>query len=392
MTSLHDVVLDYVITQAYSSTAKILAKPRPTGDGDAAVAAASVAQDGHDGEDGVEGDGDGDGDETMMDLDDEAGDAAGESSNNAGGGKAVVIDQDLLDSIERRRVILNYVLNGAIIRAVEGLNTYFPTVLADPPTNGSASGSGFSSTPSYNNNSNGHSSHQPSRPTNGGGSGGGGGGGGGGHSSSTYGSTSDHSLPVFLHSSYPSHVRLNLQIQQFIESFRQLTPSSPSSPSSSISSLTNSQTLNNGSASTSSSVTLTHALTAAQGLHSEAKKLPAEVRAIYLQEIKDVGALFAYTDPETSILKGFLEQGRRIALAEQVNAAILRSEGRAVQSQLETYARRTTAIYNIMAENGIDSRPPWTAADGQGKEQLAAFWKRQVDERFRLRDFVAQTW
>ena len=73
-----------------------------------------------------------------------------------------------------------------------------------------------------------------------------------------------------------------------------------------------------------SSVTLTHALTAAQGLHSEAKKLPADVRAVYLQEIKDVGALFAYSEPETSILKGFLEQSRRIALAEQVNRAILR--------------------------------------------------------------------
>jgi hypothetical protein len=77
-------------------------------------------------------------------------------------------------------------------------------------------------------------------------------------------------------------------------------------------------------AGSSSGVTLTHALTAAQGLHAEAKKLPAEDRAVYLQEIKDVGALFAYSDPETSILKGFLEQGRRIALAEQVNRAILR--------------------------------------------------------------------
>ena len=70
-------------------------------------------------------------------------------------------------------------------------------------------------------------------------------------------------------------------------------------------------------------VTLTHALTAAQGLHQEAKKLKPEDRAVYLQEIKDVGALFAYKDPETSILKGFLEQGRRISLAEQINRAIL---------------------------------------------------------------------
>jgi hypothetical protein len=72
-----------------------------------------------------------------------------------------------------------------------------------------------------------------------------------------------------------------------------------------------------------SAVTLTNALTAAQGLHQEAKKLAPDDRAVYLQEIKDVGALLAYTDPETSILKGFLEQTRRIALANQVNRAIL---------------------------------------------------------------------
>lgn len=64
-------------------------------------------------------------------------------------------------------------------------------------------------------------------------------------------------------------------------------------------------------------------MTAAQGLHAEAKKLPPDVRAVYLQEIKDVGALFAYTDPETSILSGFLAQDRRVALADQVNMAIL---------------------------------------------------------------------
>lgn len=73
-----------------------------------------------------------------------------------------------------------------------------------------------------------------------------------------------------------------------------------------------------------SSVTLTNALTAAQGLHQAAMNFDPGDRALYLQEIKDVGALFAYTEPENSILRGFLEQGRRIALAEQINRAILR--------------------------------------------------------------------
>ncbi len=45
---------------------------------------------------------------------------------------------------------------------------------------------------------------------------------------------------------------------------------------------------------------------------------------MYLQETKDVCALLAYADPESSVLRGFLDQQRRIALAEQVNRAILR--------------------------------------------------------------------
>ena len=130
----------------------------------------------------------------------------------------------------------------------------------------------------------------------------------------------------------------------------------------------------------SSSVTLTNALTAAQGLHAEAKKLPPEVRAVYLQEIKDVGALFAYTEPEKSILKGFLDQERRIALAEQVNAAILgvytplyvgsiltiASEGMSEPPYLERIARRTTAIYKVLADRGIDVGP----TQGSAGEQL----------------------
>jgi len=55
---------------------------------------------------------------------------------------------------------------------------------------------------------------------------------------------------------------------------------------------------------------------------------------VYLQEIKDVGALFAYTEPETSILKGFLQQSRRIALAEQVNRAILSESPSCSQGKL----------------------------------------------------------
>lgn len=205
-----------------------------------------------------------------------------------------------------------------------------------------------------------------------------------------------HSLPTLPFSLKSSHVRLNLQIQSFIESFRQLAPPSlPSSPSSSIGSLTSTSSSSIIQLPMASSLTLTNALTAAQGLHQEAKRLEAGERALYLQEIKDVGALFAYTEPETSILRGFLEQGRRIALAQQVNRAILRelqfqiyrkvddvverspkliitdSQSRPTHSKLESTARRVSALWSIMAEKKIDPIPNWTSIDGPGKDELA---------------------
>ena len=280
--------------------------------------------------------------------------------------------------------ILNYILNGAIIRAVEALHTHFPSVLDDSTPQPHSNGATPTYAPPINGN---HTLLHPSHA----------------HQSTSNrplfssGPGSDHTLPVFPHSSHPSHVKLNLEIQQFIESFRQLAPSSPSSPSSSISSLTSSMhmsmsnptnpTASNGTHGTT--VTLTHALTAAQGLHAEAKKLPADARAVYLQEIKDVGALFAYTNPETSILKGFLEQGRRIALAEQVNRAILStsmlwlhltglgSQGRSGQPVLYDVAQRTTALYAIMAEREIDPRTNWSTTSA-ADEHLAAVSARDV--------------
>ncbi|KAK4685350.1 hypothetical protein P7C73_g4801, partial [Tremellales sp. Uapishka_1] len=328
ISSLHDVVLDYINANAYSATAKVLCNsPSPMNDQ-------------RDYDDGT------------MEIDSPplpprrlAKRAMRESS----------IDGATLLQIQRRRVILNHILNGAILKAVDALDMHFPLVLSEPI-------SLFAQPPIL------------SPP-----------------SASTSSQPHSHSLPVFAHSVSPAHVRLNLQIQQFIESFRQLAPASPSSssPSSSISSL-NGNGNGNGTASTSSSMTLTHALTAAQGLHSEAKKLKPDDRAIYLQEIKDVGALFAYTDPETSILKGFLEQSRRISLAQQVNRAILHRAGFETTSQLENYARRVSALYAIMANRDIDPRPPWTGFDGGlGKEQ---FWKHHFKQGFNLSEFVNHTW
>jgi len=71
------------------------------------------------------------------------------------------------------------------------------------------------------------------------------------------------------------------------------------------------------------SAQLTSTLSALHNLHTEANRLRPDDRAVYLQEIKDVGGLLAYIEPETSVVSGFLDQQRRIALAQQINAAIL---------------------------------------------------------------------
>lgn len=314
----HDLVLDYVNHCAYSSTARVLSQPRHKRD----VGVAQPTPIEHAAGQSTNGS-NGSGNDSM-DIDGASG-SVGDVIDIASlkdREKERLITEAELASIEKRRgqpiphhselilVILNFILNGAIIRAVEALNTHFPTVLDDTaPSSVTNEWTSSTSTPT----------RPPPNPTR----------------------SPNHSTPVLVHSSHPSHVKLNLQIQSFIESFRNLAPSSPSTPSSSISSLTSSMHMSghipnpllghssNGTShganggGPSSGVTLTNALTAAQGLHAEAKKLPPDVRAIYLQEIKDVGALFAYTDPETSILKGFLDQNRRIALAEQVNMAIL---------------------------------------------------------------------
>ncbi|KIR25698.1 hypothetical protein I309_05394 [Cryptococcus deuterogattii LA55] len=371
--SLHQVVLDYVITNAYASTAKSLSQIHAPGrevfpSDETAVSSdlKAAANSNANGDQKTNGEADG------MDIDVEM-DGEGDNANSGENSdknldQGLALDEQALNMIERRREILEYILNGSIDIAVDLLNRHFPLVLscAEPMiSNYSTAADGTAS--------NGTVTPKPRLPSSGGPL----------HSESSI----NHSIPVLYSSAHPDHIRLNLQIQRFIESFRQMNPYSPSSPSSPTSSPANSQTFNGG-----SGVTLTHALSAAHGLHSEAKKLPADVRAIYLQEIKDVGALFAYENAEMSPLKGFLEQGRRIKLAEQVNKAILRSEGRAPQSQLEEYAKRLEVYYKVLEGNDIDPTPPWTAKDGLAKEHLASYWKYHELKNFNLHDFASLSW
>ncbi|RXK36904.1 hypothetical protein M231_05806 [Tremella mesenterica] len=396
ISSLHDVVLDYIAYNAYSSTVKVLSRSKTSisstsqkttngstnghtngigkngiksdkTDGDGMIHDGEHVQNGHAYmEEGMEEDQDL---STMtikpdLDLHEQLGQLDHENITMNGEitiSSRKMLDEKHIESIERRRVIMNYILNGAIQRAIDTLQLYFPSVLTTPKR--SSDKSPWSLPPQS----------LSSNP----------------EPSSDFDS---HAYPVFPNSTHPQHIALNLQIQNFIENFRAIVP--PSSPSSSASSnsLTSSMHMSTSFTQMSNSTaTLQHTLAAAQGLHLEAKKLRPEERAAYLSEIKDAGALFAYSDPENSPLKGFLEQSRRIRLAEQVNRAILKSVGAETQSMLEKYSRRTIALFSIMEEKEIDHRPSWTSADGKSKEELAQFLKNRPKASFTLSEYISHT-
>lgn len=285
--------------------------------------------------------------------------------------------------------IINHILNGAIQKAIDELEEYYPAVLVPTPGDGTDKNGSINGQGTSNSGSNGINSHVN---TNGNGNSNGNGNGSGNGTSTSQGTStrpphavygidargvmnystrqilenninnkaptptvkpppprnveqssntntnqSPNSIPTFPNSTHSSHILLNLHIQQFIESFRSLPQTM--SPGSSTSSLTSNQNNNLMSMSMSMSMSipnattttngygvggLQQALTAASGLHAEAALLDPSARAVYVREITDAGALFAYTDPEDSPVSGFLRQERRIVLAEQVNRAILR--------------------------------------------------------------------
>jgi hypothetical protein len=129
-------------------------------------------------------------------------------------------------------------------------------------------------------------------------------------------------------------------------------------------------------------------------LHATAKSLSPQESRAYLKEIENVCALLAYTDMEGSPLRGYLDQGRRIALARQVNSAILGEfvevvdvaprlirpcarlsvhTGHAPQAILETTAKHTTSLWKAMTDHGISVMPDWTSSrEGPDWERLAS--------------------
>ncbi|CAK9786124.1 hypothetical protein CC85DRAFT_283770 [Cutaneotrichosporon oleaginosum] len=322
--TLHDIVVDYVINNAYVGTARVLAHTPAPGTPSATptpqeahtpslMEQLAAARDKRRAE--------------AMDVD--------ETSNGAGTG-ADALSPATLEGLEQRRAILEHILSGAITPAVDALAAHFPSVLSPPSPSTSASVS-------------------PPTPA----------------PRARTGLT--HATPIFARSTAPEHVALNLQIQQFIERFREIVPSAPSSPASSIGSL------NGGSG---RSAPLDAAINVLAAINVAALKLPGAQRSEYLKELHDLSGLFAYSYPEDSELAGFLDQKRRVALAAQVNAAILHSEGRVTQSYLEQIARRTSAIYETITDRNIDPQPVWAGTDARGAG--AAY---RISEQLKRRPF-----
>ncbi|MCO5575616.1 hypothetical protein L7F22_029418 [Adiantum nelumboides] len=250
-----------------------------------------------------------------------------------------------LNVVRVRKEIRDHIVHGRIKLAIELLNTQFPTVL-NAPEGGTATRSSAKAQ---------QRDRTERRPAQ--------------SASSRSRERGDDKgediikvLPSNPTSLDPAHLSLNLQIQVFIESVRSVSAGStgsingldrPSvgltahsvassqpgiasaaaisrsaSPAPSSTSSHESIASANGLSSASNSTTIVNpvlnaALAHAQLLYTSVQTLPGFWRSMYLKELETVTALLAYRDLESSPLRKYLDQSRRVALAEQINSAIL---------------------------------------------------------------------
>ncbi|KAE8219606.1 hypothetical protein CF326_g8923 [Tilletia indica] len=95
------------------------------------------------------------------------------------------------------------------------------------------------------------------------------------------------------------------------------------------------------------------AIAHAQSLYRAVDALPSYWQALYRKELEKVTSLLAYPELEGSPVKQLLHPNRRVALAEQINSAILFRTGRPSQPLIETAARQTTYVWNQLAADRI---------------------------------------
>jgi len=191
----------------------------------------------------------------------------------------------------------------------------------------------------------------------------------------------------------PHHLNLNLRILAFTEACRTILLPYP--PPSAISSLTGSPSpsdidtdIDDEDEATLSLIPdeaadpiahqqhLNNLITRIQKLYVLANALPKEGdRKTYAEELDQVGGLLAYKVPEKSPMARYLSQGRREAVADQINAAVLckslplakmqqpsdrtlidRTQHSGV-SKLELQVRYTTTLWGWMHDMRCDLPP-----------------------------------
>ncbi|GHJ90254.1 hypothetical protein NliqN6_6656 [Naganishia liquefaciens] len=203
----------------------------------------------------------------------------------------------------------------------------------------------------------------------------------------------------------PTLLALNLDIQEFVEGLRILQQQGPSSPSEATS-LSNSlyEDTSNGHTADQSTTTpppdasairkatrdaaILACLAHAARLDAAAHRLrrPREARR-YAQQVQDVCGLLAYTDMEASPLAGYLEQGRRVRLAEMVEGCIMASIGYPPQSILETLWQQNAYVWHSeighLAVNDIKLENEDVEGD-EGKKMRELAMDLLYDEPLRL--------
>lgn len=155
----------------------------------------------------------------------------------------------------------------------------------------------------------------------------------------------------------PTHLALNLRIQAFIEAARCVPLSSDTQGHDSPTISPRSPLLPTQNASEIESARQAELLHRAQSLYSSVNCLtkPAD-RALYITELSQVSGLLAYPYPEGSPMAPYLAQGRREAVADQIDSAILCRAERPSISTTELYTRYTTSIWSALHD--MDVKPP----------------------------------
>ncbi|KAI5119179.1 hypothetical protein M0805_000633 [Coniferiporia weirii] len=305
--SLRELVLDYLLHNSYIDTARAFAadsagivNSERILEGLAGDATVETDET-HDGMDGIE-------DGAIEDM------------------KPVEISEEVLSLVEMRREIKFHILSGRVDEATQLLNTHFPSVLQEhdedaPPSSRVLGPDAFSPFARV---------HYTSQL-----------------------------------STKPIHIALNLRILAFIEAARTIPlpyASDPQRGSNAASSVGSSAGAERSS--DAYSAQQTELLHRAQRLYASVESLrDVRDRDLYRKELNSVGGLLAYRVPESSKISKYMEQGRREAVADQVNSAILYHMGQPATSLAELYVRQTAAVWLTMRDVDLRIPPPslWPA-------------------------------